>query len=326
MSSNLVQPHGGNLIDLMTPPDRAAELKAEAREMPSWSLKAPQAADLELLLNGGFSPLTGFMKKDDYEAVCRDLRLADGTAWPLPVVLDVSEDVGQSLEKGSSLALRDVEGTLLAVLRVEEAWAADHEAEAIAVCGTKDPAHPCARRLRHDTGAWYVGGRVEGVEAPHHYDFVERRATPAELRERFTKWGWRRIAAFHTREVMHRAEQELTFAAARELEAALLVQLGVARSDYYDVSHYSRIRCGEALMQTYPHGTASLNLLPLARRGSGARDILLNADRGPELRVQPLPRPGRSAGSRRRRSWPVPRTISSIELVPGPRAGLPPRP
>ena len=277
MSTSLVPPHGGDLLDLMAPPERAAELKAQAREMPSWSLTARQLADLELLLNGAFSPLPGFMKRDDHEAVCRDLRLADGTFWPLPVTLDVSEKVGQSLETGSDLALRDVEGTLLAVLHVEEAWAADHKAEAIAVCGTKDPGHPCAGRLLHEIGAWYAGGRVEGVEAPHHYDFVERRASPAQLRERFTRWGWRRIAAFHTREVMHRAEQELTFTAARDLEAALLVQLNVARTDYYDVSHYSRIRCGEALMRTYPHGTVSLNLLPLARRGSGARDILLNA-------------------------------------------------
>jgi sulfate adenylyltransferase len=277
MSTNLIQPHGGDLRDLLAPPERAAELKAQAREMPSWSLTARQIADLELLLNGAFSPLEGFMKRGDHEAVCRDLRLEDGTFWPLPIALDVSEEVSQSLETGSALALRDVEGTLLAVLHVEEAWAADHGAEAIALCGTKDPGQPCAGRLLNETGAWYVGGRVEGIEAPHHYDFVERRASPAELRERFTKWGWRRIAAFHTRKVMHRAEQELTFAAARDLEAALLVQLNVARTDYYDVSHYSRIRCGEALMRTYPHGTASLNLLPLARRGSGARDILLNA-------------------------------------------------
>ncbi len=277
MSTNLVQPHGGDLLALMASPERAAELKTEAREMPSWSLSARQIADLELLLNGAFSPLRGFMRRDDHEAVCRDLRLADGTFWPLPVTLDVSEERGRSLAPGAALALRDVEGTLLAVLHVEDAWAADHDAEAMAVCGTKDPDRPCARRLLHETGAWYVGGRVEGVEAPHHYDFVDRRVTPAGLRERFAKWGWRRIAAFHTREVMHRAEQELTFAAARDLEAALLVQLDVARSDYYDVSHYSRIRCGEALMETYPHGTAHLNLLTLARRDAGARDILLNA-------------------------------------------------
>jgi sulfate adenylyltransferase len=277
MSKNLVQPHGGDLVDLMAVPERTAELKVEAREMPSWSLRARQLADLELLLNGAFSPLRGFMRRDDHDAVCREWRLAGGSSWPLPVALDVSEELGRSLKEGSRVALRDVEGTLLAVLHVEDVWEADREGEATAVCGTTDPSRACVGRLLHETGAWYVGGRIEGVEAPHHYDFVERRATPAELRDRFGKWGWRRIAAFHSREVMHRAEQELTFAAARDLEAALLVQLNVARSDYYDVSHYSRIRCGEALMETYPHGTAHLNLLPLARRDAGARDIVLNA-------------------------------------------------
>ena len=153
MSTSLVQPHGGDLLDLMAPAERAAELKAQAREMPSWSLTARQLADLELLLNGAFSPLAGFMKRDDHEAVCRDLRLVDGTFWPLPVALDVSEEMSQSLKTGSDLALRDVEGTLLAVLHVEETWAADHEAEAIALCGTKDPGQPCAGRLLHETGA-----------------------------------------------------------------------------------------------------------------------------------------------------------------------------
>jgi sulfate adenylyltransferase len=277
MPSSLVPPHGGRLLDLMATPERAAELKTQAREMSSWSLKPRQLADLELLLNGAFSPLSGFMGRADYEAVCHDLHLADGTFWPVPVTLDVTEDVGSSLEPGGTLALRDVEGTLLAVVHVEEVWTPDREAEAQAVCGTKDPARPGARRLLRETGASYVGGRIEGVEAPHHYDFVERRATPADLRESFAKWGWRRVAAFHTGEVMHRAEQEMTFAAARDLEAALLVQLGVARSDYYDVSHYSRIRCVEAVMETYPHGTAHLNLLSLAVRDAGVRDVLLGA-------------------------------------------------
>ena len=271
MPSSLVAPHGGRLLDLMATPERVAELKSQARDLPSWSLKPRQLADLELLMNGGFSPLAGFMGQADHEAVCRDLRLADGTFWPLPVVLDVDEESAQAAEKAGALALRDVEGTLLAVLRVEETWTPDREGETQSLCGTTDPAHPGVRRLVNETGPWYVGGPVEGVEAPHHYDFVEERATPAELRDRFDRWGWRRVAAFHTLEILHRAEQELTFAGARDLEAALLVQIGVARSDYYDVSHYSRIRCVEAVMENYPHTppTSTCSPWPAATPGPG---------------------------------------------------------
>jgi sulfate adenylyltransferase len=257
MTSSLVPPHGGRLVDLMASAERVAELKAHIREMPSWALKPRQIADLELLLSGAFSPLRGFMRRADDEAVRHDLRLADGTFWPAPVTLEVAEETAKPLGPGRLLALRDGEGVLLAVLQIEEVWRPD------APSG--------------EAGNVLVGGRVEGVERPHHYDFVERRATPAELRERFARWGWRSVAAYHTADVMHRAEQELTLAAARELEASLLVQLGVANSSWWDAGHYSRIRCLEAVMRTYPSGTAHLNLLPLAPREPGARDLLLNA-------------------------------------------------
>ncbi len=257
MSSHLVPPHGGRLVDLMASPARRAELLAAAKEMPSWALTPRQLADVELLLSGGFSPLTGFMGSAEAESVRRDLRLADGTFWPVPITLEVSEEMAKGLGPGRSLALRDGEGVLRAVLQVSEVWR------------TKDPA-----TLAGTVG---VAGLTEGVEPPHHYDFVEMRATPAVLRERFATWGWRKVAAFHTNDVMHRAEHDLTLAAARELEASLLVQLGVATDSWWDAGHYSRIRCLQALMKAYPAGTAHLNLLPLAPREPGARDVLLNA-------------------------------------------------
>jgi sulfate adenylyltransferase len=257
MSSHLVPPHGGRLVDLMASPARRGELLAAAKEMPSWALAPRQLADLELLLSGGFSPLAGFMGSAEAEGVRRDLRLPDGTFWPAPITLEISEEIGKGLGKGRDLALRDGEGVLRAVLHVEEVWKTEH------------PAMPA--------GTVSIAGLTEGVEPPHHYDFVELRATPSALRDRFAKWGWRRVAAFHTNEVMHRAEHELTLAAARELEASLLVQLGVATDSWWDAGHYSRIRCLQALMKAYPAGTAHLNLLPLAPGEAGARDILLNA-------------------------------------------------
>jgi sulfate adenylyltransferase len=257
MTSHLVPPHGGRLALLMAAPARAAELVARAKGMPSWSLAPRQIADLELLLSGAFSPLRGFMGEAEAESVRRDLRLADGTFWPVPVTLEVAPEAARGLGPGESLALRDGEGVLRAVLRIDEVWRGS------------DPATP--------SGTVSLAGEVEGVEPPHHYDFVEMRATPLGLREQFSRWGWRRIVAFHTGDVMHRAEHELSLAAARELEASLLVQLGVATDSWWDAGHYSRIRCLQAVMKAYPPGTALLNLLPLAPREPGARDLLLNA-------------------------------------------------
>jgi sulfate adenylyltransferase len=257
MTSHLVPPHGGRLALLMASPARVAELNAHAKEMTSWSLTPRQLADLELLLSGTFSPLRGFMGSAEVESVRRDLRLADGTFWPVPITLEVTEEAAKGLGPGKSLALRDGEGVLRAVLQVEEVWRTEH------------PATPA--------GTVSVAGLTEGVEAPHHYDFVELRATPAQMREQLARWGWRKVAGFHTGEVMHRAEHELTLAAARELEASLLVQLGVATDSWWDAGHYSRIRCLQALMKAYPPGTAHLSLLPLAPREPGARDLLLNA-------------------------------------------------
>jgi sulfate adenylyltransferase len=257
MTSHLVPPHGGVLVNPMASPSRAAELSAHAKEMASWSLAPRQLADLELILSGAFSPLRGFMGSAEAASVRRDLRLGDGTFWPVPIALEVSEEVAKGLGQGGSLALRDGEGVLRAVLQVTEVWQTEH------------PATPA--------GTFSVAGLTEGVEAPHHYDFVELRASPAILREQLAKWGWRKVVAFHTGDVMHRAEHELTLAAARELEASLLVQLGVATDSWWDAGHYSRIRCLQALMKAYPPGTAHLNLLPLAPREPGARDLLLNA-------------------------------------------------
>ncbi len=257
MTSHLVPPHGGQLVDLMASPARVGELNAHAKEMASWSLTPRQIADLELLLSGAFSPLRGFMGAAEAEGVRSNLRLGDGTFWPVPVTLEVTEEAAKGLGPGRALALRDGEGVLRAVLQVEEVWQG------------KDPATP--------VGTVKVAGLIEGVEAPHHYDFLELRKAPSRLREQFAEWGWSKVVAFHTGEVMHRAEHELTLAAARELEASLLVQFGVAIDSWWDAGYYSRVRCLQALVKAYPPGTAHLNLLPLAPRETGARDILLNA-------------------------------------------------
>ncbi|MBN2369886.1 MAG: bifunctional sulfate adenylyltransferase/adenylylsulfate kinase [Vicinamibacteria bacterium] len=274
MTARLVAPHGGTLVDLMASEKRVAELRSAAREMPSHSLTPRQQSDLELLMNGGFSPLRGFMGRADRERVCREMRLTDGTFWPLPVALDVPE--AASLAPGASLALRDAEGVLLAVLSVSEAWRPDLEREAEQIHGSYAK-HPEIVRLLKRTQPWSVAGAIEGIEPPRHYDFVELRATPAELRRRFAALGWRRIAALHLEREMHRAEQELALHAGRDLEASLLLHFAVGLSKAEDVGHYARIRCLQHAEKTFPRHTAVLALVALASRAAGARERLLQA-------------------------------------------------
>jgi len=277
MRSHLIPPHGGTLVNLVVGQERAEELRGLSRDCPSWDLKPRQICDLELLANGGFSPLRSFLGRSDYDSVCEKMRLVDGTIWPIPITLDVSEEVAKNLDTGSMLALRDPEGVLLAALNVEEVWRPERMQEAEQVFGTVNPEHPGVAYLMNGTEPWYVGGKLECLQLPNHYDFVELRLTPPQLRERFTTMGWRHVVAFQTRNPMHRAHQELTFRAARELEANLLIHPVVGLTKPGDVDHYTRVRCYLSILGHYPHNTAMISLLPLAMRLGGPREAILHA-------------------------------------------------
>jgi len=277
VSDNLIPPHGGELVDLIVDPDRAAELRDASRDWPSWDLTDRQMCDLELLLNGGFSPLRGFLAKADYEGVCREMRLADGTLWPMPIMLDVTAETAAGLETGSTLALRDPEGVMLAVLHVEDVWEADRAAEAEMVFGSVNEEHAGVDHLLNRTNPFYVGGTLEGLQAPLHYDYRLLRRTPAELRAEFARQGWRKIVAFQTRNPMHRAHVELTMRAAAETEANLLIQPVVGLTKPGDVDHYTRVRAYQAILDRYPRNTAKLSLLNLAMRMGGPREAVWHA-------------------------------------------------
>jgi sulfate adenylyltransferase len=278
LASHLITPHGGELIDLIAKPERVAALKAQSREWPSWDLTARQLCDLELLMNGGFSPLRGFMTRADYESVCQEMRLTSDLLWPMPITLDVTEDFAKSLKPGSSkIALRDPEGVMSAVLHVEEVWHPDREAEANSVFGTTSKVHPGVDYLLSKANPWYVGGRIEGMQLPSHYDFKDLRLTPAEQRAEFARLGWSRVVAFQTRNPMHRAHVELTFRAAKMVEANLLIQPSVGMTKPGDVDYFTRVRCYQLLLSKYPAGTAKLGLLPLAMRMGGPREAVWHA-------------------------------------------------
>lgn len=277
MSRNLIEPHGGELKDLLAGPARAEELRIGSRDWPSWALTDRQMRDLELLMNGGFSPLIGFMGRADYESVRDGLRLADGTLWPIPITLDVPEETAASLEVGKPVVLRDQEGVLLAVLIVAELWRPDLEEEAAKVYGTTNTAHPGVDYLLNHTHPVFVGGSLEGVQPPVHYDFMRVRHTPRELRDEFQRLGWRRVVGFHTRNPMHRAQVELTFRAARQAQANLLIHPVVSMTQSGDLDHYTRVRCYEAVLPQYPQFTAKLSLLDMASRLAGPREALWHA-------------------------------------------------
>jgi len=277
MPERLIPPYGGTLINLIVDQERASQLKAESKGWASWDLTPRQLCDLELLLNGGFSPLQGFLSRADYESVCSSMRLADGTLWPIPVVLDVTEEFAQGLSAGQMIALRDPEGVMLAALQVKEVWQPDRLAEVEAVYGTANQEHPGVRAILRDTHPWYVSGRLEGIQLPEHYDYLPLRLTPAQLRQEFSRLGWRKVIAFQTRNPMHRAHFELTVRAIREYEANLLIHPVVGMTKPGDVDHYTRVRCYQALLPHYPKHTAMLSLLPLAMRLAGPREALWHA-------------------------------------------------
>ena len=277
LTDHLIVPHGGSLVDLIVDDARAAEFRETSRDWPSWDLTPRQLCDLELLLNGGFSPLTGFLVRADYERVVQEMRLADGTLWPIPVMLDVSADLASRLEVGAKLAIRDPEGVMLAVLHVEDVWEPDRRCEAEAVFCTASTEHPGVAHLLEQTGSHYVGGRLEGLQVPVHYDYRRLRHTPGELRQQFSRLGWRKIVAFQTRNPMHRAHQELTLRAAKGAEANLLIHPVVGMTSPGDVDHYTRVRCYQALLPRYPKNTVMLSLLPLAMRMAGPREAVWHA-------------------------------------------------
>jgi sulfate adenylyltransferase len=277
MTGHLNSPHGGTLVDLLASDDRVAELKGASKDWPSWDLTPRQLCDLELLVNGAFSPLRGFLGQADYESVCSSMRLADGTLWTLPVVFDLPEDVAEGLSPGSSLALRDTEGVMLAAIEVTELYHPDRDQEAKAVYGTTSADHPGVAQLLHRTHPVYVAGRVEALQLPVHYDFRRLRLTPTELRAEFDRMGWQKVVAFQTRNPMHRAHLELTLRAAKEVEANLLIQPTVGMTKPGDVDHFTRVRCYEALMGRYPRSTATLSLLPLSMRMGGPREAVFHA-------------------------------------------------
>lgn len=242
-----------------------------------WVLEPRQICDLELIMNQGFAPLRGFLDQKDYHSVLAHMRLADGQIWPMPITLDVTQAFADDLELGECIDLCDPEGQIYAYLTVRDKWNPDKEAEAQAVFTTVNERHPGVHYLLKKTHPVYVGGDITPVQFPSHYDFIELRLSPAELKQRLQKLGWRRIVGFQTRNPMHRAHLELTLRAAEQIQGHVLLHPVVGMTKPNDIDHYTRVRCYQKLLQRFPANRAMLSLLPLAMRMGGPREALWHA-------------------------------------------------
>lgn len=263
--------------DLTVDSKRALLLKELALHMPDISLNKRQLCDFELLSTGAFFPLKGFMVRADYESVLDRLRLQDGTLWPIPICLDITEAQAENLEVGNSVTIRDPEGFQLGMMHVEDIWPVDAETCTLKLYGTTDKTHPGVDDLINHTGKYYVGGKLEVIHLPIHPDFKQIRLSPREVKDSYRKLGWKRIVGFHTRAPIHRPQFEMTLKAMKQAKANLLLLPNAGTSIPGDFDHYTRVRCYNAVRKQYPPDTYLMSLLPLAMRLAGAREAILHS-------------------------------------------------
>ena len=279
-TGTLVTPHGGSLVDrFVSEGDRAALLE-KATSLPKITLSFKQACDLEMIAIGAFSPLTGFVGKADFEGICRDMRLADGTVWPIPITLAVEDDVKATLSEGSQAALHHPDGTLLAVIDVEELYAHDKALEIPNVFRTEDDAHPGVAAVKAE-GDWLVGGPIHVLtvlpEREPGEQFTEYRLRPAQTREAFSARGWKTIAAFQTRNPIHRAHEYLC-KCATEICDGLLIHPLVGETKPGDIPADVRMDCYTTIIEHYfVEERTILSVMPAAMRYAGPREAVLHA-------------------------------------------------
>jgi sulfate adenylyltransferase len=274
-SVSLISPYGGRLVNLLVPSAELEAARAYASTLPSIQITERAKCDLELLATGGFSPLDRFMKQADFERVVAEMRLADGTLFPIPITLPVNPDLALKLD--SEVALRDLKNNLLAIMTIEEIYEWDRDEMAQGVFGTLDTKHPLVNEMRN-WGKVNISGSLRVLQLPIHYDFVEHRLTPAQVREKLASFGHPNVVAFQTRNPMHRVHEELTHRAIQEIDGVLLLHPSVGMTRPGDVDHYTRVRGYKALVNRYYEpDRVLLSLLPLAMRMGGPREALWHA-------------------------------------------------
>jgi len=274
-NQQLVAPFGGKLIDLVAGEDEQLELIRYGSTLRSIHLSQRSLCDLELLATGAFSPLDRFMGQADYTRVLEEMRLSDGTLFSIPITLPVGSR--DSVRLGETVALRSPKNELIALMTVEEIFDWDRSREASLVLATTDPRHPLVAEMA-SWGPVYISGPLKVVSLPQHYDFVEIRRSPAQVRALLLEMGYANVVAFQTRNPIHRAHEELTKRAAEQVQGALVIHPVVGLTKPGDIDHYTRVRAYKVLVERYyDRSRTVLSLLPLAMRMAGPREAVWHA-------------------------------------------------
>src|SRR5687767_11485803 len=275
VKAKLITPYGGELVDLVVDETEREELLARASKLSSLKISMRNLCDLELLATGGFSPLTTFMGKADYERVLHEMRLADGTFWPLPITL--TADPAELPDVGEDIVLRNTNNDVIAVMTLNEVYHWDADTEAALAYGSTDPRHPMVSEMER-WGKVCISGPIRVVNLPKYHDFVELRRTPDQVRAMLEEMGQENVVAFQTRNPLHRIHEELTKRAAAQVKGSLIIHPVVGMTKPGDVDHYTRVRIYKALVENYyDKDSTILSLLPLAMRMAGPKEVLLHA-------------------------------------------------
>jgi len=273
--ANLITPYGGKLVNLVVEGKEREELIARASKLSSLKITMRNLCDLELIATGGFSPLNTFMGKADYDRVLKEMRLADGTLFPLPITL--TADPKELPTVGEDIVLRNTNNDLIAVMTLDEVYHWDAEVEAAHAYGSTDPRHPMVSEMER-WGKVCISGPMKVINLPKYHDFVILRHTPAQVRSMLEEMGHDNVVAFQTRNPLHRIHEELTKRAAEKVQGSLLVHPVVGLTKPGDVDHYTRVRTYRALVDNYYEKSRTmLSLLPLAMRMAGPREALFHA-------------------------------------------------
>jgi sulfate adenylyltransferase len=278
--TNLIQPHGGTLVDRQVDREKAQQWREQAGSLPAITLSGKQFCDLEMIAIGAFSPLTGFVGSQDFDRICKEMRLADGTIWPIPITLAVDEQKKAQLKEGGQAALYHHDGTLLAVIDIEEIYKHDKKTEIPNVFRTEDNEHPGVKQVE-DEGDWCVAGPIHVLtvtpEKEPGEQFTDYRLPPARTREAFETRGWKRVAAFQTRNPIHRAHEYLT-KCALEMTDGLLIHPLVGETKPGDIPAEVRMECYRTIIDGYYRDDRTmLSVMPAAMRYAGPREAVLHA-------------------------------------------------